>query len=848
MTEDSRAGEVPIEEVSYPGLLRPVRLPNAKKVRDLVAAPPRERYREGNLIGKGGAGEVRRSLDRALGRVVAVKTLRPELAKDAGMVVRFMHEAQVVAQLEHPAIVPVHDLGRLPDGRWFLTMKEIQGRTLRELITGLHSARQLGSFVPTSDGWTLRRLIEVFRTVCEAIAFAHSKGVLHRDLKPDNVMVGDYGEVYVVDWGLSRLLNTPSEDEDEHPAGSPRRREGQTRHGVVVGTPAYMPPEQARGDRDRMGPWSDVWALGALLYAISYGRPPYRGSAEQVLQLVQAGPPAPVEGMHVPEAIVDVWRRCMCMNPEDRYREARQVAEDIDAWLEGSRAREKALVLVDAARALVPKLKETLTRTTRSREKARAAVVALRPSDSLDAKESAWALEDEAETVQEELEDLYLEISTKARLALAQVADLAEARSMLADVYRAQAETAETQGDRKASREYRALLQDYDDGRHADYLKAEGELSLDTEPRGARVRIFRYEQKARRLVPKKCATTGPTPVRDLRLPVGSYILEIQQDDDSPRVRYPVRIGRGEPWKAVAPGGKDLHRVLLPPKQKLLPIERLVPAGWFISGGDSEAMGGLPRQRLWLDDFTIAHRPVSHREYLSFLNDLHDQGRQAEAERRQPRLPGRHREELVKIYREETDGRFILTDRVGELRIDAESPVIGVTWYDANAFCRWLTQRTGLLWRLPGELEREKAARGVDGRAFPWGDLSDPAFHCMQDSALGVPGPPPPGEFDIDKSPYGVLGLAGGVTEWCADLYRPTGPDRKGSTAVPPEPPDAAATEPRDHAPRRVIRGGAWNLPARAGRAASRSASPPDRRSDNLGFRVCRGYLVVDGGG
>jgi serine/threonine-protein kinase len=829
------------EEITLSTPDRKVKLPHARKTRSLVVPPHSGRYRDGEVLGKGGAGEVRRSLDRVLGRVVAIKSLRPELAADAGMVVRFMQEAQVVAQLEHPAIVPVHDLGRLPDGRWFITMKEIQGRTLRELIAALHSSRKFADFVPTADGWTLRRLIEVFRTVCEAVGFAHSKDVLHRDLKPDNVMVGDYGQVYVLDWGLSRLLSSAeAEAAPPNAAQNPQSRGHQTRYGVVVGTPAYMPPEQARGERDRMGPWSDVWSLGALLYAILYGRPPYRGPAEQVLEQVQAGPPSGVDGLKLPEPLVEIWRKCMTMNPADRYPLATEVAREIEDWLEGSKAREKALVLVEEARALVATHVDLERKATKARERARASIQSLRSGDPLATKEAAWALEDEANATIEEQDRLFLDISTKARLAMAQVPQLPEARSLLADLYRRRAEAAEALGDAKAAREYCNLLAHYDDGRHADFLVTDAELFLDSEPRGARVRIFRWENKARRLALRKASGTLTTPVNGLRLPIGSYVVELQADEQSPRVRYPVRIARGQPWRPTAPGGKEVHKILLPPVIRTFAMERIVPAGWFVSGGDAEAVGGLPRQRLWVDDFALAQRPVSHREYLTFLNDLTAYNRLAEAQRRAPSLPPRQGApaEIYYLF-DAISQRWSLPERWAELRLHADAPVIGVSWYDANAFCRWLQERTGQPWRLPGELEWEKAARGVDGRAYPWGDQADPAFFCMQDSALDFSGPPPTADFEIDKSPYNVLGLAGGVAEWCADTFRPTGPDRKGSQVIAPEAPDASAMEPREHAPRRASRGGGWNLPARIGRAASRASFPPDRRADNLGFRLCR---------
>ena len=253
-----------------------VRTRAAHRARGRASRPVSDRYRILEKLGQGGAGVVYKAIDRSLNRQLALKTLRDELAEDRGMLDRFVHEAQVVAQLSHPAIIPVHDLGQLTDGRWFITMMEIRGSTFRELVSRIHKARRGGPFVPTDDGWTLRRAIQAFRTVCEAMAFAHRKGVVHRDLKPDNIMVGDFGEVHVLDWGLALVLTDSETTAPETLAsvetGVRDLDRISTRHGVVVGTPAYMP--RAGASRSGAGPWSDVWALGAILYAMLYGRGP----------------------------------------------------------------------------------------------------------------------------------------------------------------------------------------------------------------------------------------------------------------------------------------------------------------------------------------------------------------------------------------------------------------------------------------------------------------------------------------------------------------------------------------------------------------------------------------------
>ncbi|RME26851.1 MAG: protein kinase [Deltaproteobacteria bacterium] len=804
--------------------------------------PLEQRYKVSTLIGKGASGLVHRARDRALNRVVAIKTLKEDLAERRGMVARFIREARIVAQLEHPAIVPVHDLGQLPDGRWYITMKEVSGSTLRQLIKELHRARGNGPFVATETGWTFRRSIDAFRTVCAALGFAHDRGVIHRDVKPDNIMVGAYGEVLLVDWGLAKVLAEPESDPltsgDDISSPWVAERGTRTRHGVVVGTPAYMSPEQARGETDRVGIRSEIWSLGGVLYTILYGRPPYRGRSKDVLRRVARRPPPAIEGVPVPEQLVEIWRRCMRMDPDDRYPDTQAIIDDIDAWIEGTRTRQRALEKVAEARARLPELQEAKKAALTTGERARAAVRALRHTDSLATKEAAWALEQEAERLADRVENLYLEIATRARLALAERPGLAEARQLLADVYRERAEDAEARGNHKAAREYRALLAEHDDGRHAEYLRSDTLVHVETAPAGASVTIHQVRLHARRLVARRYAQTGPTPLRGLRLPVGRYLLEFTHPDCE-TVRYPIELRRGEAWMPVPPGADEPAPIELPPAGSLAGSERLVAAGWFPFGGDAESQGSFPRHRIWVDSFVMQIGPVTNAEYLAFLNDLVHHGRQDIAERYVPSLVSADKERIP-LYRFDRGlQRWVVPERAAGLALLPESPVVGVTWHDAQAYCYWLRMKDGQPWRLPTEAEREKAARGVDGRVFPWGGYADPAFHCMQDSPIGNEGPPPVSVYPIDTSPYGIMGLAGGVREWCVDVFRPQGPSLRGSRPAVPGPPTRQDLVPDPRGHRRAVRGGAWDLPARACRAASRAGLRPMTRAANVGFRVVR---------
>ncbi|MFT5456391.1 MAG: WD40 repeat protein [Myxococcota bacterium] len=298
-------------------------------IADAPAMP--DRFHAEALLGRGGMGQVWRVFDEDLQRTVAMKVLRDPSRSDHA-IARFIAEAQATAQLQHPGIVPVHDIGFLADGRMYYTMQEIRGTTLARAITMFHDG---------SDTWTLLRLVEVFREVCRVVGYAHALRVLHRDLKPSNVMLGEHGEVQVVDWGLVKLLDEEDPSTDRE-ASAPARGSTSldlppldTQLGAIVGTRGYMAPEQAAGRSDLLTAASDVYSLGAMLYTVLVGRAPHLGELSPQDQLQAAGTPSGLRALCL---------GAMADTPEDRPRDGTELANAVGDWLEGARAtaRERA--------------------------------------------------------------------------------------------------------------------------------------------------------------------------------------------------------------------------------------------------------------------------------------------------------------------------------------------------------------------------------------------------------------------------------------------------------------------------------------------------------------------------
>jgi serine/threonine-protein kinase len=316
-------------------------LPHRGPAGQAAAAPGR--YRRLRPHARGGLGEVHVALDEELHREVALKEIQERFADEPDCRGRFLREAEITGRLEHPGVVPVYGLGAGGDGRPFYAMRFIRGESMDEAVRRFHQADQAGRRDAGARTLALRELLGRFVAVCNTVGYAHSRGVIHRDLKPANVMLGDYGETLVVDWGLARtssqlescLKGGPgAQASAEPPVGlGPAGDAAATEMGQVVGTAGFMPPEQATGRVDQVGPASDVFALGATLYCLITGQPPYTG-ADALLQAALAEPPpARQRNRSAPAALEAVCARAMAANPQHRYATAQALAQEVQRWL-----------------------------------------------------------------------------------------------------------------------------------------------------------------------------------------------------------------------------------------------------------------------------------------------------------------------------------------------------------------------------------------------------------------------------------------------------------------------------------------------------------------------------------
>ncbi len=797
-----------------------------------VRMPPR--YEDLGHLAEGGSGEVRRVRDLRVDRPLVMKILDGRHL-DAGQSAprrRFDNEAHVTASLEHPGVVPVYDRGTLPDGRPWFTMKEVRGETFATAL------RQLEAEPPEARRAERRRLVEALLRVAETVGYAHSRGVAHRDLKPANLMRGAFGQVYVMDWGVAKTGIDPvavaaaleaMEDDAglELELSSELDERLETRAGDVLGTVPYMAPEQARGHAGAVGPASDVWALGLVLYEILAGERAFPGPAARVWGAIARGttPELPARvtcPRELRALVVDATRS----DARARLPDASHVAERLRRWLAGEARREQAREMLAAADGHGERLRALRSEENEKWAEARRLLGPLHANDPDEARWLlGWRAEDRALAARDAAEDVEAEVLQLLRAALQHDPENAEAHGRLATLARREVLDAEARGEPREVKRWMRMLAQHDDGTHAPFLAGMGEVALTSEPSGAEVALHRFVEEDRCLVPRPLEDgLERTPFRRT-LPAGSYLAVLRAPGRT-TVRYPFTVERAGVWDTVPPGEALPRPVRLPPVEAIGPEECFVPAGWTVVG-EPEARGeAYARTRVWVEDLVVARHVVRLREYLAYLRALQDTGDDDALEAAMPRRPTGEWADvrLSAEGRVEVDPEMTLNPVVL-----GETPVRQVSFGQVEAYVAWRAARDRTPWRLPTDVEWEKSARGVDGRAFPWGRTLVGRWAVTADHD-------PPGLMSVDaapqdESPYGVRHVAGNVYQLTATAWRlrPT-LDAFGRVVQ---------WDSSDDRELRSARGSGYYADATGYPLSRRFAVPPEGRYWSVGFRLVR---------
>ena len=766
-------------------------------------------------IAHGAMGKIEAGWDRHLGRPVAIKTLRSDRAKDV-VRMRFLEEAQVTGQLQHPSIITIYELGRI-HGNVAFVMRRVEGQSLKQLIHRLRRDDE-----EMIERFPLSQKVQIFHKLCQAVAFAHSRGVIHRDIKPSNVMIGDFGDVVLLDWGLCKIIG------QEVRSSRSSTERWQTVHGQIIGTPAYMSPEQALGMIDQISPATDVYGLGALLYHLLTLHPPFTGKSNREVvrrvlhaELVSLRDKAP--DAEIPSEIERICLKCLHRDSDQRYLDAGELAKDvgsfIDRWVDQLDVDQTSSTfnptyLAESLSSYRADIEENLFHYQAIQED-----LASAQDNWHTTRLQAWLNSDELilrERWDAQLQILHYRRESESLLAkmceqlshYQQILSLRqqhaegtkpdghkhsdETTDMLCTLLASRYENAVIEGDEVAQAQLGYWLKSFDPIQGDMISQAVGALYIHVRPINADIQLWQCIYEAGVLKKTRPKTLKSSPLLLERVPAGQYVLSASLADGVSRVESGMRI---------YPGVTTRLSVTLYHKETAPDGFVHIPAGTFRSGPPNDLYS--PATELALPDIFISQAPVTADEYLTFLKHLIKTAPK-EARLRQPRRSG--------------DGRPLWRwDANHHLHIPLDegwtlnTPVIGVSMEDAAQYCQWLSLKEKKNLRLPTESEWEKSARGMDGRSYPWGDVWDPRYVAgpeLWDHHL----PPPVGLMSSDASLYGVQDLVGGVREWTT------------STEL--------------HFPYGIVRGGSFLTDDLEGRPLWRRAIlPPNRTAQDLGFRV-----------
>jgi len=849
-------------------------------------------------IGRGGMGAVYEAEQISLKRRVALKVLPDDLADNPRAIRRFHREVEAVAKLNQPGIVPVYCFAE-ERGVHFYAMELVHGRPVSELISetrhrlssGAGASSFLSAYTPeqespqpsefrdlstlvgadakerasqtTTDDLEVgkrrkddpaaalgpdyvRDVCEIIAQVGEAVDHAHRRRVVHRDIKPQNMLINDKGEVKITDFGLARYEGDLS----------------LTEMGKAVGTPLYMSPEQVAGGNVGLDKRTDVYSLGASLYEMLTLRPPFTADSREAIykQIMFDEPARPCQfNRALTRDLETIVLKAIEKDPALRYQSAQELADDLRRFLSHepvwarpqgplvrtvkwmrrnkavttvsalaavlvitavvgltthqrmqSRQRaqrlirqalearrqgdfRKAFKLCSTAQGLWPdsrdiqreigraevqmvraaKAEQLARQRQQADQRAREGLALYRRSGDLDEavlaeraevarlketikgydppekKGGLWHREGELDRVVQEQQQLTIEAEAHLLGALQLDSQNLLAKAALADLYWERLTRASATKEWNQARRYEELVRVYDsEGRYAGRLEGHGTLQIRTDPSGAAATLCTYVEERPLLVSKHERTVGQTPVSPFTLPMGSYLLILKMPGYAD-TRCPVFIDREE-YQTV-----DIE--LFKPDQVGEGFVYVPRGEFFVGSATPDDPADLIRETR-LEGFFIGKHELTCQEYLAFLNDV----AKTDPKRAMAHAPrGRFTYWILR------DGQFVKDRKVRGPREGPNFPIHTICYHDALAYCKWRTQKENATYRLPTHIEWEKAARGVDGRLYPWGNHFDPVLCNMRHSKKTCI-VEPVGTFPHDCSPYGAMDMAGNQTELCAD--------------------------------------------------------------------------------
>ena len=732
-----------------------------------------ERFADQEHRIQGGQAELNRVLDRLLGRSVVRK--RPRSIGEAELR-RFLAEARITAQLDHPAIVPLLQFGMDGQGPFYL-MPEVRGDHLGYVL-----AQLLEDDPAICRAYGMPRRLQIFRMVCGAVAHAHHRGVVHRDIKPDQVLLGPHSEVLLTDWGLATF---------EGGAGA-----------LAAGDPRYQPPERLTGRAVPAHPAQDVYSLGALLFHLLALRPPVGDrreyeSPEDYLARVRD------DIGHLPSASRVSWEGfadsawddlcawCLAVEPQDRPAHAGELFDQVESTLweleEAERRRiaaEDALASARASQRDMLRTRHAHREARRQRLDARCEIPQHAPPE---ARRQLWQLEDREHDLGLAVTRGFAEAERLFELALSHDPEFVEARDGLANLYQDRLQEAESVNDGRGRAYAMERLRNVDDGSRLARLRRPAYVSVDVPVRGVQVRTAPLVERDRQLVP------GPWIAGGGNLPSGRHAVEVSAPG-----RATARYALGS-----SPGRRVRLAPRLPHLTDIPDGFAYVPAGFALLEGDPGTETAWRVRERAMPDYALAVFPVTMGEYRDFL----EAGGFGPDEYLVPRDQG-DGQPLLKWAR----GRWIVPreDPHGD-PMTPDMPVLSVTAQAAEAYARWRSETGGRSYRLPTRDEWEYAARSGDGRLYPWGDRLEPGFCWAGEAQSGKPVPNRIGAKATDVAPCGVRDLSGGIGDWMADDF-----DGEG---------------------RRHVAGGTWFALGQSLRLSRRFGFFPDRLSAGIGFRL-----------